>query len=224
MFLFSHSICILSLVVYSHAPLIIPAPLSRAQQTDALHIWPQYLSDLCLLMTPWGAPSQCQSCYPNFILWIVFNRFKRVSVTWILQRSVQLLSVLRGGKDILFYLWFRLGFPPFLPACGQKEVRSRGPVQWSAEKHRHKPGVLCCCQCRAGAADTACKWIWICISGTFAWLCVCLCSCWEGNQQRTRANVDLIMSNFHRSHSSKLDSHLKASWFACYFTRRFFVF
>lgn len=46
------------------------------------------------------------------------------------------------GKDILFYLRFRCRFPPFLLACGQKDVRSWGPVRWSAEKQRDEFGPL----------------------------------------------------------------------------------
>lgn len=40
------------------------------------------------------------------------------------------------GKEILFYLWFRWRFPPFLSACGQKEVSSSGPGRQSTKKER----------------------------------------------------------------------------------------
>lgn len=40
------------------------------------------------------------------------------------------------GKDVLFCLRFRRRFAPFLPACGQEEVRSRGPVWRSRERER----------------------------------------------------------------------------------------
>lgn len=97
------------------------------------------------------------------------------------------------------------------PSCGQKEVRSWGPVWPSAQKERERWALECfllvflpqClfCAYTCGAEDPACK-CHICISAIFAWLCVFISRA-AGKEARSEpaANTDRqiwIIAHFHK--------------------------
>lgn len=129
---FSPGVYFLNRVVCSHASHVIPALLSPAQQTDGLHIWPQYLSHLSpclpeaqrLTMSALLFGASVDSHSSNACL-------RYLVLVWLVWHS-GIQFFLR--TDLLFYLRFRWRLPPFLPGCGLKEVKSSGPVWRSRER------------------------------------------------------------------------------------------